>query len=110
MFRSDKCTIKRPQKVVIEGETIWGEPENVYENIPCHLSVKNLSPINPTQSTASVLLDYTLFIDLKQNVTINKNDIVEVITGRGQTYSLRAGESHKYPLTIQTHLEDTSIA
>lgn len=110
MFRNDICIIKRPTKTVAEGEIIWKEPETVYENIPCHLSVKTLSPINQTQSTATVLLDYTLFIDIKENVTINKNDIIEVTTGKGQTFVLRAGESHKYPLTIQTHCEDTKIA
>ncbi|MBS4760954.1 MAG: hypothetical protein KHX03_09685 [Clostridium sp.] len=110
MFRDDVCTIKRPAKTVVEGETIWGEPEAVYENIPCHLSVKSLSRVEQSSSTATVLLDYTLFIDLKTGVTINKNDIVEVTTGRGEKYFLRAGESHKYPLTIQTHCEDTSVA
>lgn len=109
MFRNDICTIRRPIAEKINGETIWSE-EIVYENIPCHLSVKALSALNQTQSTATVLLDYVLFIDLKEGVTINKNDIIDVTTGRGDKYELKAGESHKYPLTIQTHCEDNKVA
>lgn len=109
MFRDDRCTIKRPSKVVIEGETIWGEPETVYSDIPCHLSVKALSQVNQSQSTATILYDYVLFINLDQNVTINGNDIVEVITKQGQQYKLRAGESKKYPLTVQTHCEAIKV-
>ena len=111
MFRFDKCTIKRPNKTKTNGEVIYGTPTTVYTNIPCHLSVKALSPVNQSQSTATVLLDYVLFIDTRQNVTINKNDIIEVTQGiSGQTIELRAGESQKYPLTIQTHCEVNKVA
>lgn len=109
MFRNDICTIKRQHAEKVNGESVW-VTDTVYENVPCHLSVKALSALDQTQSVAKVLLDYTLFIDLSKNVTINKNDIVEVTTGRGDKYELRAGESHKYPLTIQTHCEDNKIA
>ena len=89
-------------------------PETViYSNVPCHLSVKALSPVNQTESTAKVLLDYVLFIDTNNslNVTINKNDIIEVTQGvGGQSITLRAGESQKYPLTIQTHCEVDKVA
>lgn len=111
MFRNDKCTIKRPTKTKVKGEVIYGTPTTIYTNIPCHLSVKALSPVNQSESTAKVLLDYVLFIDTNQNVTINKNDIIEVTQGvSGQTIKLRAGESQKYPLTIQTHCEVDKVA
>lgn len=110
LFRLDLCTIKRPNKTKVNGEVIYGTPTTVYSNIPCHLSVKALSPLNQSDSTATVLMDYVLFIDRSQNVTINKNDIIEVTTQYGETIVLRAGESHKYPLTIQTHCEKNKVA
>ena len=111
MFRLDRCTIKRPKKTKVKGEVIYGTPETIYTNIPCHLSVKSLSATNQSDSTATVLLDYVLFIDSDTGVTINKNDIVEVVTGMGeQVYNLRAGESKKYPMTIQTHCELNKVA
>jgi hypothetical protein len=58
-----------------------------------------------------VLLDYVLFIDTKLNVTIEKNDVIEVTRGiSGNTIKLRAGESQKYPLTTQTHCEVNKVA
>ena len=111
MFREDLCTIKRPTKTKVNGEVIYGAPTAIYTNIPCHLSVKALSPINQSDSTATVLLDYVLFIDKSQNVTINKNDIIIVTQGvSGQTIELRAGESQQYPLTIQTHCQKNKVA
>lgn len=111
MFRLDRCTIKRPKKTKVNGEVIYTEPETIYSNIPCHLSVKSLSAVNQSDSTGTVLLDYVLFIDTNLGVTINKNDIIEVITGTGeQVYKLRAGESKKYPLTTQTHCEIEKVA
>lgn len=110
MFRLDKCTVKRPNKTKVNGEVIYNTPTTVYTNIPCHLSVKALSPVNQSDSTATVLMDYVLFIDRNQNVTIKKNDIIEVTTQFGETIELRAGESHKYPLTIQTHCEKNKVA
>lgn len=110
MFRSDKFTLKRPVAIVVEGETIWSDtPELIAENISCHLSVKAISPLNQSQSTATVLYDYVLFYDTALNLTINANDIIEVTTAQGQSYRLRAGESHKYPITTQTHCEDDSV-
>ena len=111
MFRLDRCTIKRPKKTKVNGEVIYTEPEMIYSDIPCHLSVKSLSAVNQSDSTGTVLLDYVLFIDTNLGVTINKNDIIEVITGTGeQVYKLRAGESKKYPLTTQTHCEIDKVA
>lgn len=111
MFRNDKCTIKRKPKQKINGEIIYLPETVIYSDVPCHLSVNALSPVNQSDSTAKVLLDYVLFIDTKQNVTINKNDIIEVTQGvSGQTIKLRAGESQKYPLTIQTHCEVDKVA
>ena len=111
MFRLDRCTIKRPTKTKVNGEVIYTEPETIYSDIPCHLSVKSLSAVNQSDSTAKVLLDYVLFIDTNLGVTINKNDIIEVVTGMGeQVYKLRAGESKKYPLTTQTHCEIDKVA
>ena len=111
MFRLDRCTIKRPKKTKVNGEVIYTEPETIYSDIPCHLSVKSLSAVNQSDSTAKVLLDYVLFIDANLGVTINKNDIIEIVTGMGeQVYNLRAGESKKYPLTIQTHCEIEKVA
>ena len=109
MFRDDLFTVKRPKSENVHGEVIWGEPEIIAENIPCHLSVKALSPVNQTQSTASVMYDFTLFYDRSQNVSLNKNDIIEVKTGQGDYYELYAGQSHKYALTVQTHLEKNKI-
>lgn len=111
MFRNDRCTIKRPTKTKVDGEVIYLPETVIYSDVPCHLSVKALSPVNQSESVAKVLLDYILFIDTNQNVTINKNDIVEVTQGvSGQTITLRAGESQKYPLTIQTHCEVDKVA
>ena len=111
MFRLDRCTIKRPKKTKVNGEVIYTEPETIYSDIPCHLSVKSLSAVNQSDSTGTVLLDYVLFIDTNLGVTINKNDIIEVTTGTGeQVYKLRAGESKKYPMTTQTHCEIDKVA
>lgn len=111
MFRNDRCTIKRPHKETINGEVIYTPETVIYSNVPCHLSRNTLSPVNQSDSTARVLLDYVLFIDTKLNVTIEKNDVIEVTQGvSGQTIVLRAGESHKYPLTIQTHCEKNKVA
>lgn len=111
MFRNDRCTIKRPTKTKVNGEVIYLPDTVIYSNIPCHLSVKALSPVNQSDSTAKVLLDYVLFIDTNLGVTINKNDIIEVVTGMGeQVYNLRAGESKKYPMTTQTHCEIDKVA
>lgn len=110
MFRLDKCTIKRPTKTKVNGEVIYTTATVIYSNVPCHLSVKALSPLNQSDSTATVLMDYVLFIDTNQHVTIKKNDIVEVTTQFGEEIELRAGESHKYPLTIQTHCEKNKVA
>lgn len=109
MFRDDTCTIKRPVKTVVEGETTWSELAAVYTNVPCHLSVKTISPTAQTQSTASVLYDFKLFTDTALSIIIEPNDIIEVKTAQGQSYNLTAGESHKYRLTTQTHCEDTKI-
>ena len=110
MFRQDLCTIKRPKKTKTNGEVIYGTPEIVYTNIPCHLSVKALSPLVQSASTGKVLLDYVLFIDRTSNVTIETNDIIEVTTEYGKKITLRAGESQKYPMTIQTHCEKNKVA
>ena len=109
MFRQQRCTIKRPSKTKVNGEIIYEEPEIIYADIPCHLSVKALSPVSQSDSTATVLLDYVLFIDRTQGVTIKKNDIIEVMQD-GDTIELRAGESQKYPMTIQTHCEKNKVA
>lgn len=110
MFRNDRCTISRESKEVIEGEIIYGEDEIVAVDLPCHLSVESISPVNQTQSTATVLLDYVLYIDTKHGVTIEANDTISVTTAQGQYYELRAGESHKYKLTTQTHCEVVKVA
>lgn len=110
MFRLDKCTIKRPTKTKVNGEVIYTEPTTVYADIPCHLSVKTISAVNQSSSTAKVLLDFVLFVDTATGVKIEPNDIVEVTTGENQNYyELRAGESKVYPLTIQTHCEVDSV-
>lgn len=110
MFRLDKCTIKRPTKTKVNGEVIYEPATVIYSDVPCHLSRNTLSPLNQSDSTATVLMDYVLFIDTSQHVTINKNDIIEVTTQFGEEIELRAGESHKYPLTIQTHCEKNKVA
>ena len=110
MFRNDICTIERPVEIEEEGETIGWTDELVAVDVPCHLSVKTISPVNQTQSTATVLLDYVLFLDTKHGVTIQANDKISVTTAQGQYYELRAGESHKYRLTTQTHCEVVKVA
>ena len=110
MFRDDRCTIKKPNKTKVKGEIIYGTPIITYADVPCHLSVRSLSALVQSDSTATVDLDYVLFIDTDLGITIDKNDIIEVTTGRGDTYKLRAGESHKYPYTIQTHCEVIKVA
>jgi hypothetical protein len=81
MFRDDRCTIKRPIAIEEEGETIGYDEEIVAVDLPCHLSVQSISAVNQTQSTASVLLDYVLYIDTKHKISIKPNDeiIVTVI-------------------------------
>lgn len=110
MFRNDRCTIERPVEIEEEGETIGWTDELVATDLPCHLSVEIISPVNQTDSTATVLLDYVLYIDTKHGVTIKANDKISVTTAQGQYYELRAGESHKYRLTTQTHCEVTKVA
>ena len=109
MFRDDKCTIEREKKEAIEGEVIYGDDEIIAVDVPCHLSVKTISPVNQSQSTATVLLDYVLYIDTKLGLTIQANDKITVMTAQGQIYKLRAGESHKYGLTTQTHCEVVKV-
>ena len=110
MFRDDRCTIKRPNKTKVKGEVIYGTPTVIYSDIPCHLSVRSLSPVVQSDSTAKVMLDYVLFIDTDINVQLQKNDIVIVTKQFGETYELRAGESHRYPYTTQTHCEVNKVA
>lgn len=111
MFRYDKCTIKRPNTSKVKNEIIYGTPTVVASNVPCHLSVKALSPVNQSDSTATVLLDYVLFTDANSGWEIKKNDIIEVTQGvSGNTIELRAGESQKYALTTQTHCEKNKVA
>lgn len=110
MFRNDRATVKRPKKTKLNGEVIYGTPTQIVKDMPCHLSVKALSPINQSDSTATVLYDFVLFYDTALNITINPNDILEVTTAQGQSYTLRAGESKKYPLTVQTHCEKIKVA
>ncbi|MCM1338793.1 MAG: hypothetical protein NC191_03890 [Muribaculaceae bacterium] len=105
MFRDDRCSIERPVQIKEEGETIGWQDDLIAVDLPCHLSVQSISPVNQSQSTATVLLDYVLYIDTKHGVTIQSNDKITVTTAQGQQYQLRAGESHKYRLTTQTHCE-----
>lgn len=109
MFRNDLFTAKRPKAIKYQNETIFGEPEIFVENMPCHLSVKALSPVNQSQSNATVLYDFTLFYDTASGIILEANDTIDVTTAGGQHYELRAGESHIYPLTVQTHCEDVRI-
>lgn len=108
MFRNDLATIKRPNKTKIRNEIVF-EPIEVYKDIPCHLSIKTLNSVNQSQSTATILHSFELFIDTSLNITILPNDIVSVVTQNGETYELRAGQSHKYNLTTQTTLEEMNI-
>lgn len=105
MFRDDRCKIERMVDVVIEGEVIDHIPETVATDIPCHLSVESISPVNQTQSTATILLDYVLYTDTKLGLDIKGNDKIYVTTAQGQKYELKAGESHRYKMTTQTHCE-----
>jgi len=109
MFRNDVCSIERPVEIEVEGETVGYENELIAVDIPCHLSVESISPVNQTQSTATVMLDYVLYIDTKHGITIQANDEIKVKTAQGQYYELRAGESHKYRLTTQTHCEVVKV-
>ena len=102
MFRDDRCSIERPVEIEEEGETIGWTDEIIAVDIPCHLSVESIS-------TATVLLDYVLYIDTKHGITIQPNDKIKVTTAQGQYYELRAGESHKYRLTTQTHCEVVKV-
>lgn len=109
MFRDDICSIERPVEIKEEGETIGWQDDIIAVDIPCHLSVISKSATVQTQSTATVLLDYVLFIDTIYGVTIQENDKIRVTTLQGQYYELIAGESHKYKLTTQTHCEVTKV-
>ena len=109
MFRNDLATIKRPTKTKIKNQTVYNEPMVIYENIPCHLSIKSLSAVNQSQSTATVAYSFELFVDTSLNIIIEPNDIVEIVTSQGEEYKLKAGQSHKYNLTTQTTLEDIDI-
>lgn len=107
--KRDKCTIKRPNKVVIEGETVWGEPVVIAENLPCLLTAKGINAVNQTQSTASIMYTFLLFTDTKDGTTINPNDTIEVTTYTGQFYKLKAGHSMVYPTTTQTTCEEKDV-
>ena len=109
MFRDDICTIIRPISIEEQGEIIGYEEKEIASNIPCHLSVKSISATNQTQSTATVLLVYVLYINTDLGITIKPNDKIKVTTSQGQEYELKAGESHKYKLTTQTHCEVVDI-
>lgn len=110
MFRGDICTIKRQLKSVVEGETLWGDYKTIAADVPCHLSVKTISALNQSQSTATVMYDFTLFYDTSLGIDLQPNDVVFVKTSQGQEYKLIAGESHQYYLTTQTHCEkDTEV-
>lgn len=109
MFRDAKCTIERMVDIVVEGEVIDHIPEKIASDIPCHLSVESLSATNQTQSTATILLDYVLYTDTKLGLDIRGNDKIYVTTAQGQKYELKAGESHRYKLTTQTHCEVVDI-
>lgn len=109
MFRDDICTIERPVEVEEQGEIIEWRDELIASNIPCHLSVKSISQTNQSDSTATVLLDYVLYIDTKLGIDIHSNDKIKVTTAQGQEYELRAGESHRYKLTTQTHCEVVKV-
>ena len=109
MFKDAKCTIKRPAKTVVEGEVIWGEPEVVYKDAPCHLSVRAANPVEQSVSTASVKYVFKLFTDTDAGFDIRPNDVVEVTTAQGQAFSLKAGESIRYKVTTQTVCEDVKI-
>lgn len=108
MFRNDICTIKRQLKSVVEGETLWGDYKTIAADIPCHLSVKAISALNQSQSTATVMYDFTLFYDTSLGIDLQPNDVVFVKTSQGQEYKLIAGESHQYYLTTQIHCEKTT--
>ncbi len=108
MFRGDICTIKRQLKSVVEGETLWGDYKTIAADIFCHLSVKAISALNQSQSTATVMYDFTLFYDTSLGIDLQPNDLVFVKTAQGQEYELIAGESHQYYLTTQTHCEDNT--
>lgn len=109
MFRDDICSIERPVEIKEEGETIGWQDDIIAIDLPCHLSVLSKSAVVQTQSTATVLLDYVLYIDTIHGVTIQTNDKIRVTTAQGQKYELRAGESHKYRFTTQTHCEVTKV-
>lgn len=109
VFRDSICIIKRPAKTVVEGETIWTEPEVVYADVPCHLSVKSVNPVEQSESTADIKYSFKLFTDASAGVDIKANDIVEVTTAQGQVFSLKAGESIRYKMTTQTSCEDVKI-
>lgn len=106
MFRNDICTIKRRLKAVVEGETLWGDYKTIAADIPCHLSVKAISALNQSQSTATVMYDFTLFYDTSLSIDLQPNDVIFVKTAQGQEYKLTAGESRQYYLTTQTHCEE----
>ena len=97
MFRDDRCTIKRPIAIEEEGETIGYDEEIIAVDVPCHLSVQSISAVNQTQSTASVLLDYVLYIDTKHKISIKPNDEIIVTTKFNQVYELRA-DSKNYSM------------
>ena len=109
MFRNDRCTITRSIDKIEQGEVVGYDEDIIALDVPCHLSVESISPVNQTQSTATVMLDYVLYIDTKHNITIQANDKIIVKTAQGQEYELRAGESHKYKLTTQTHCEVVKV-
>ena len=49
--------------------------------------------------------------ELNLKIGFEKNDVIEFTQGiSGKTIKLRAGESQKYPLTIQTHCEVDKVA
>lgn len=109
MFRDDICTVIRPVPIEVQGEIIDYEDKDIILNAPCHLSVKDISAVVQTQSTATVLLNYVLYTNTNLGITIKPNDKIYVKTSQGQEYVLKAGESHKYKITTQTHCEVVEV-
>ncbi|MCD8024528.1 MAG: hypothetical protein LUE64_03240 [Candidatus Gastranaerophilales bacterium] len=108
MFKNDTLTVKREVYELNEGVVTYLEPQIIYEELPCHLSIV-LNATSKTNAIPFLYSDFTLFIDYDSNLRIKENDILYVTTSKNQEYKLYAGEVKIYNFSIQIKCRQEKI-
>ena len=102
----DRMTVTRRNHVKNEKthETEARE-ETVYEGVCCALSVggNNAPQKDSANNRRTVNSSYTIFA--LPDIWCRAGDLVEVVTGEGQTYRGRVGRSMRYPSHTETPME-----